>query len=527
MINWRSYKKIIVFSLFCFLFWFVGACSVQAASLYLSPSSGSYNSGGQISVGVFVSSADQAMNAVSGQIKFSADRLSVSSISKSGSIMSMWVQDPTFSNSAGTINFEGIVFNPGYQGKGGKILTIVFKTKQTGKASASFASGDVLANDGSGTSILSGMGSASFNILGAEEKKAPVQVKPTTPTPKPVEKPKPVPELVKIVEKAPGLAQVFSTTHPDQQKWYKERTLKLVWGGGAGITAVRFSLDKDVSASPSKVFAPAIFDQTYNDLEDGVYYFHIQLKNNGGWGPVATYRAQIDGTAPESFTLVFPEGTETDNDSPSVKFNLSDEASGIAGYRVTVDGQQVSEVKINESNQVTFSLSKLSAGKRNIGVEAFDAANNVVSAFGDIIIRRIKVPLLIEYPNAVDPGMPLVVSGLTYPSAEVRIWWKYDCDQSSYSRRVLSDEEGNFVFAIMDTKEGVYRIWAEAIGSNGKTSQPSATVSIPVELPWFLIFGRQVSEYLLMFISIVVLVLLCDVVIWLGIRSWHKRMGRG
>ncbi|MDP2703860.1 MAG: hypothetical protein Q8P01_01415, partial [bacterium] len=90
---------------------------------------------------ITVESTDQAMNAVSGVVSFPWDKLEVVSISKQGSILSLWPAEPSFSNSAGTVNFEGIALNPGYIGANGKILTITFRTRNTGQANLSFSSG--------------------------------------------------------------------------------------------------------------------------------------------------------------------------------------------------------------------------------------------------------------------------------------------------------------------------------------------------------------------------------------------------
>ena len=65
--------KIILLSLFLGLFSF----GAEAAILNFSPSSGEYAVGGVFSVSVFVSSADQAMNAASGAVSFPADKLEV------------------------------------------------------------------------------------------------------------------------------------------------------------------------------------------------------------------------------------------------------------------------------------------------------------------------------------------------------------------------------------------------------------------------------------------------------------------
>jgi hypothetical protein len=93
--------------------------SVEAAYLSVSPASGSYSVGDSFSVSVLVSSSDQAVNAVSGSLIFPADKLQVVSISKTGSVVNFWVQEPAYSNSAGTLDFEGVILNPGFTGVGG------------------------------------------------------------------------------------------------------------------------------------------------------------------------------------------------------------------------------------------------------------------------------------------------------------------------------------------------------------------------------------------------------------------------
>src|SRR3989344_2949948 len=155
----KIYKIIFTFSLFVLV-----PLSAQAATLNFSPPSGTYNVGSTFSVNVNVESANQAMNAASGIVSFPWDKLEVVSISKQGSIFSLWPAEPSFSNSAGTVSFEGIVLNPGYIGASGKILTLTFRARNTGQANVSFSSGSVLANDGTGANILNGLRVAVFTL---------------------------------------------------------------------------------------------------------------------------------------------------------------------------------------------------------------------------------------------------------------------------------------------------------------------------------------------------------------------------
>lgn len=141
--------------------------AAEAASIYFSPASGNYSVGRTFTINVNVSSADQAMNAVQGVVTFSPEQLSAVGISKSGSIVSLWVQEPSINNATGRINFEGVVLNPGFTGSAARVLQITFKAKAEGPATVSLASASVLANDGQGTNILSQIGNAKY-LLEAE-----------------------------------------------------------------------------------------------------------------------------------------------------------------------------------------------------------------------------------------------------------------------------------------------------------------------------------------------------------------------
>ena len=158
---------------------FFVATNTLAATLYFSPSSGAKQVGKTFTVSVYVSSADQVMNAASGEIDVDSDKLEVVSISKSGSLFSLWAQEPSFS--ADTVRFEGIVLNPGYKGSGGKLISFTLKAKAVGDAQVRLTNGSVLANDGNGTNILTSMGSARFSLEGVnanptpEESTSPVE----------------------------------------------------------------------------------------------------------------------------------------------------------------------------------------------------------------------------------------------------------------------------------------------------------------------------------------------------------------
>jgi hypothetical protein len=140
-----------------------------AATLAITPVTTTVNAGSDFTVNVVVSSPGEAINAAMGDLSFPSNKLRIIGVSKSDSIMTLWVQDPSFSNGApeGMVNFAGVIFNPGWTGSNGTVITVAFQAIVPGNASITFASGTVLANDGNGTDVLTALGSANVIIAPA------------------------------------------------------------------------------------------------------------------------------------------------------------------------------------------------------------------------------------------------------------------------------------------------------------------------------------------------------------------------
>ena len=148
------------------LAWFFLPQYVLAASLSISPANQSVAVGQTFVATVAVTSLDQAMNAVSGDLSFPADKLNVVSVSRANSIVTLWVQNPAFSNTAdgGDVSFQGIALSPGFTGTDGDVIKVTFRAVAPGDAPITFNSGSVLANDGSGTNILTSMSGAAYTV---------------------------------------------------------------------------------------------------------------------------------------------------------------------------------------------------------------------------------------------------------------------------------------------------------------------------------------------------------------------------
>lgn len=137
-----------------FVFSLVFIQSASAASLSLAPASSTLTVGNITTIKIYVNTENQAINNGEATIQFPTDMLEVISVTKSSSIFSLWVEEPSFSNFTGKIVFNGGVPNPGYTGGSGYIASVTFKAKKQGQASIIFTDGAVRANDGLGTDVL-------------------------------------------------------------------------------------------------------------------------------------------------------------------------------------------------------------------------------------------------------------------------------------------------------------------------------------------------------------------------------------
>lgn len=146
-------NKYTIISFFTLAFSLVYSFAV-AATVDLTSSSLNYKVGDTIQIRVQVKS-DVSINAVSSKIYYSKENISLSSISKSGSIISLWAQEPKFSNALGSADLEGVVLS-GYTGNSGNIVTLMFRANKEGQAEVKLSDVSVLANNGDGTDVFSG-----------------------------------------------------------------------------------------------------------------------------------------------------------------------------------------------------------------------------------------------------------------------------------------------------------------------------------------------------------------------------------
>lgn len=366
----------------------VGVHPTEAATLGLSAAATSLTVGKSTTVSVIVRSPDQALNASQGKVSFPVDKLQVTSVSK-GSLFTYWTSEPAYSNSNGTVTFGGGLPTPGYKGSGRTVLTITFRAKAVGKATVTYGSGTILANDGLGTNILTGYGVATITIAAA----TPVVPAPTsTPTPT-------TPTISTPV--------VRSSSHPDQSLWYNGSDVVLTWSRPTGINGVSYVLDHNPATVPDDTLEENSGSRTYTAVADGTWYFHLRAKYSGGWSSVARVRIRIDTQAPDSFT---PQTTPVpDATIPTYRllFQTTDSASGIARYMLALDTQDF--ITVASPHLVETQKS----GIHQYTLRAIDNAGNIREAVGQFNVEGSPAPRLTSVPKKITLFAEFTVEGLT------------------------------------------------------------------------------------------------------------------
>ncbi len=510
--TFRNLFLILVVLCVCF---FSFLSSALAATLSVSPATGVYTAGQTFSVKVFVNTSGAAINAADGALKFNPSEVSVVSVAK-GSIFGLWTAEPAFSNSAGTISFSG--GSPtGYTGAAGTVITATMRAKTAGSPKLSFSSGSVLAADGRGTNVLTKMNGGAYTI--SAESSTPVAE-----------------VIVEYVAPAntPSAPVVTSTTHPDTTKWYTTNTAQLSWKLPDGITAMRTLLNGNAVSVPTKVYDSPVSSITLGDLAEGTQYFHLQFKNEDGWGKVAHYKLATDTQKPTSFIVTLKEGTDVSNPEQTLSLAVVDASSKVNRFRIQVDATESYEF-IDTKGSSTVTLRKVDPGHHTVIIEAFDdAGNSIVSSFS-FDITSFEKPRFTEFPHEINEQVIPVIKGLTKPRAKVevsltKLGLGVSQAQAVIVKEVTAGDSGEFVY-IPDGKLtlGVYELTAFATDEYGAQSEVSDPITVAVQQPGYLKIGSMVVSFLSVLIPLLALSALLALLVWFGfmrMRSLKKGVSR-
>jgi hypothetical protein len=486
--------------------------SAHAANITLTPSFGSYKAGSTFSVTLNITSNQDAINAVSASLHFNSDVLSLQSVSKTGSIITVWAEEPVFSNSDGTASMEGVIFNPGFSGATGKVATLSFKARKAGTANITVSSGSVLANDGNATNVVKTLGSASFSVTEAI---------PSNSSPSTGNTAEPAVDIKSTIK-----ASISSTSYPDSLAWYNNKKAFFSWTISSPALSIRTLSNSDPFSTPTKISNPSTLSTEFAVQSDGVHYMHVQARDAAGYGPVAHYKFQIDTHPPENVSVSFPESSTSGNPNPVLRVTAEDSLSGLASVEVVIDG--VSTLyPISDMN--TYVLKDQIPGSHTGVVNVKDRAGNMTSQAISFTVVEVKAPEILSYTRNATVGDAVRISGKTYPRAQVEVVYADIKTDKTYAQKTTAEEDGSFAVTWEKSLPvGVYEMKAHVIDSKGVTGAYSGPRAVQMERQPYLVFGVRVLNW----ISLIFLLILAGfglaaltwyLYAWFG--RWKRKVG--
>jgi len=347
------------------------------ASLSIFPQTGTFTEGSTFDVSVFLNTGGNDVNVVGVDLKFDPKKLRVVTPAKGVSAVGEWIFPPSFSNQEGTITLQGGFLGKGINTSQGLIAVMVFRAISSGETAVSFLdSSQVLAGSEKGTDILNSVNKGTYNII---------------PSP-------------------PMGPRLFSETHPDQNKWYRNPNPTFSFDKVEGAEGYSYKLDDDSYGEPNNTIDTESTLISFEEIREGIQYLHLKAKKEGVWGGTSHFKIMIDKTPPLEFKPHL-EVFGLSSGHVIVCFHPEDSLSGVEYYQARITDYTDPENVIWTGWMYTDTQFKLNTEKKGtykVFIRAFDKAGN---------FREEELQIKILSPNLV------VVSGGVQIRGLFLSWW--------------------------------------------------------------------------------------------------------
>jgi len=358
-IKWLGLSVLLIAFLCCF--------SVKAqegeASLSVYPQSGTFVVRNTFDVSVFLNTGGKNINVVKVELKFDPEKLRVITPAKGLSIVGEWIFPPSFSNSKGIVTLTGGFSSKGINTSEGLVSVVVFEAIAPGRTEVNFLeSSKVLVGEEEGADILTSINRGVYEIV-------------------------PPPSLG---------PKIYSSTHPDQNKWYKNDSPVFSWEKISKAEGYSYSLDGDPYGEPDNNIDTDSTSAFFEGAGEGTQYFHLKAKKNQAWGGTSHFKVMIDKSVPFEFKPYLASFSLASGNSILVYFNTSDLLSGLDYYETRIADVSDPENTILSAwmrQESPFRIDTKKSGKFNILVRAFDKAGNYRE--GETQLRVFAPPLVL------------------------------------------------------------------------------------------------------------------------------------
>lgn len=305
------------------------------STIRLQPEAGIFSKNFERNIAVLVDTGEESVNTVVLDLSYDPEILMVEAVTLNDSFCTLVIENK-IDNELGKLNLTCGVPSPGFSGKSGNLANILVEPKKAGVASFIFNSGTkVLANDGLGTDVLRFASNGSYNI-------------------------EPDKSII-----------VFSSTHPNSERWYSNRAVDFNWSGQALGTSYAYSFDNNPNSVPSLTSQITGSKITVTAPQDGIFYFHLAPVTAGRLGSVTTYKVQIDTTPPAELSIKASATKIQVGEVIRLAFSARDDASGLQNFYYISFGDSLF-LPVGQQTYIPFT----SSGAKNIKLRIYDYAGN-------------------------------------------------------------------------------------------------------------------------------------------------------
>ena len=302
------------------------------------------------------------------QIKTGGESINAVEVVASYDPKSLYVEDLIFANSfcspefifkkeidnvQGKLHIQCGVLEQTFQKYITTVADILVQPLKDGLTTLKFeAESKVLANDGLGTNVLRSVVNGSYQIVSTNPNN----------------------------DKPPTLL-IFSYTHPNSERWYKNKNIHVEWQKHLEQYQLAYSIDKSPNYIPDGQLITANNFLDFQIEGDGVYYLHLSLIKSDAIVTTSHFKIQVDSTPPLIPEIKISADRVKKGDVVRFEFGGSDATSGLQkNYYVRFDGiffPVLSEL------QVPF----LEKGRYKVTLRVFDNANNFTDVAKEIIVE--------------------------------------------------------------------------------------------------------------------------------------------
>ncbi len=330
-----------------------GTTLLPRAEIFTTPRSGNFIVGSTFETPIYINTNNNNINAINVKISFDSSKLSIVNPSGGKSIFGIWVEPPSYDNKKGQASLVGIIPG-GIVTSSGLIATISFKAIAPGEATVTvtnYSSANL--NDGLGSDVKLSFSGSQYSIS----------------------------------PKAPEGVAISSDTHPLQDHWYNNSSPIFRWNSPEGITGYSALFDLNPSSIPPTTITTNTSQASYENIEDGVWYFHVRANVRGVWGNTSHFQVKVDTNKPAQFD---PEINILKDEDGTKKYLISflttDPLSSIDRYEVGIIDQSAGNVAspVFIQTESPYLVPSTNSKSLRVMIRAFDTADNMQEAHVDL-----------------------------------------------------------------------------------------------------------------------------------------------